>query len=140
MKFAVAILICTFIVLACAARDRKKDKEDYEKFKKVHGKKTRANQAEEDAKLASWVETNEFIAKHNKRHKEGKETFEVGSNFFDNWLPDQISAFNNLQQPPEKRALPVIAATAYAAGPAAVDWRATRTLPIRNQGQCGSCW
>jgi len=140
MKFAVAILVCALIVLAYAARDKKKDKEDYEKYKKVHGKKTRVNQTEEDAKLARWVETTELIAKHNQRHKEGKETFELGSNFFDNWTPDQISAFNNLKQAPQKRALPLATATAYPAGPAAVDWRSTRTLPIRNQGNCGSCW
>ena len=67
-------------------------------------------------------------------------TFTVGHNFMSTWTHDEYKQMLGAKIPENYTAENVVELSVEAA-PAAVDWRTKGVVnPVKNQGQCGSCW
>ena len=115
--------------------------EEFNQWKINHGKSYSADL--EERKFATWMENRDFVMQHNIRYLGGEETFTVEMNKFAD-LTETEFANQWLMQPIDlaapKRCDP---SPGFEAGdnPASVDWRTKGYVtPIKNQGQCGSCW
>merc|ERR1719183_1464981 len=100
--------------------------------------------SEVDAKFAQWVKNDEFIASTNAKSL----TYTVGHNeFSDMAWEDFREVYTGYKDSAKylRRTKNVnealLDADAQAAAPASVDWTTKNAVtPIKNQGQCGSCW
>jgi cathepsin L len=115
--------------------------QQFSEFKKIHGK-SYASPEEELARFGIFHENLKFIAAHNARHAEGLETFTVGVNRFADMTNEEYVQW--LGAPQEARfgnASTYLSPSNLAALPAEVDWRSKGLVtPVKDQGQCGSCW
>jgi len=112
-------------------------RQDFEKYKAKFGKSYGSEQ-EEERRYALFAAALERIAEGNKRN--GAPVF--GLNYMSDRTPEEsyqrgrkghgdTSFFNKA---------PVLNTTIVAL-PKDIDWRLTRAVtPVKNQGQCGSCW
>jgi C1A family cysteine protease len=100
--------------------------------------------SEVDAKFAQWVKNDEFIASTNAKSL----TYTVGHNeFSDMAWEDFREVYTGYKDSAKylRRTKNVnealLDADAQAAAPASVDWTTKNAVtPVKNQGQCGSCW
>merc|ERR1719171_2841912 len=100
--------------------------------------------SEVDAKFAQWVKNDEFIASTNAKSL----SYTVGHNeFSDMAWEDFREVYTGYKDSAKylRRTKNVnndlSDADAKAAAPASVDWTTKNAVtPVKNQGQCGSCW
>ena len=138
MKFSLFLIALTF----CAANAFDAE---WAAFKLKHGK-TYVNSVEDATRFKIWKSNSAFVSKHNEEYKLGKHTFFVGMNQFADLTTNEFAAmfngFNASLRLANKRP------TAFFDGkniqdpvPDSVDWRDKGYVtPVKNQGQCGSCW
>jgi C1A family cysteine protease len=109
----------------------------FAEFKQTYGKVYTA--AEEAVRFQVFQDNLEFINTHNAEAAAGKHTFTVGINQFADLTLAEFKAaylrpFNSTRARNEV-VLP------EGAAPSEVDWRTKGAVtPIKDQGQCGSCW
>jgi len=134
MNFAI---LCALVAVASARSVEHLSGSQFRAFKAEFGKTYSAE--EEATRAAVFADNLVFIAKHNARFEAGLETYTVGVNQFadmsnEEWRATrQLSAFKR-EAPRDELRLPEVAADA-------VDWRKKGAVtPVKNQGQCGSCW
>merc|ERR1719223_1137946 len=100
--------------------------------------------SEVDAKFAQWVKNDKFIAETNAASL----SYTVGHNeFSDMAWEDFREVYTGYKDSAKylRRTKNVntalLDADAQAAAPASVDWTTKNAVtPVKNQGQCGSCW
>ena len=90
-----------------------------------------------------WEANLKFINKHNLEHSLGKHTFTVAMNKYGDMTNKEfVSLMNkfNISSASQKRnGIQYVPSNVEI--PDSVDWRAKGYVnPIRDQGQCGSCW
>jgi len=102
-------------------------------WKNAHGKKYSAN--EEKRKLAIWYENYKKIMTHNMRDDK---TYEMGFNQFTDLSSEEFKALYLTLKPNETYNPKTLDDSNT---PDSVDWRNKGAVtPVKNQGQCGSCW
>lgn len=140
MKTLVAFLCC---VAAAAAFPATKEEQNLEwsAWKKFHGK-TYSSETEETFRSGIWLNNMKIIEKHNadKRH-----TYTLGMNQFgDLTLNEYKLLFLGLRGHYSNDTESVGSTYLEPSNvklPATVDWRTKGYVtPVKNQGQCGSCW
>lgn len=113
------------------------------KLFKLSFKKEYESEALENLRRNVFLDNKRAIDEHNARYEEGKVSFKMGLNQFSDMTLKEFSDTNNGFRMPGKSSLPVWSEAAATVKdlPDYVDWRRNNMVtPVKNQGQCGSCW
>nr|BAN20187.1 cathepsin L [Riptortus pedestris] len=112
--------------------------QEWERFKTTYGK-SYPHKEEELYRQQVFVNNFRSIQAHNKKYEEGKTTFTLKINKFADLTSEEFRKLYNGY----KGKTPSSQVYTDEGGdlPASVDWRPKGAVtPIKNQGQCGSCW
>jgi len=130
-----------FILVACLVAVAVARNAEFETFKARFGK-TYKSQFEEKYRLGVFEKNLELIKEHNQKFEQGKTTFTLAVNQFADLTAEEHQKQNNNLIP---RASNYVSKNVYVpsgkVGAATVDWRDSDIVtPVKDQGQCGSCW
>jgi len=136
-------IVTVFVALALSSATPVEDnfEAEWAQFKVTHGKKY-SGEAEEYLRKLIYQGNKEKVAVHNAEAKAGKHSFTMEMNQFGDMLTSEFSKMmNRYSAPTSTGARATFVPKADASLPDNVDWRSKGLVsPIKNQGQCGSCW
>jgi cathepsin L len=139
MKSFTAILL--FAVLCGTALAYKHSLDGHwETFKKVYEKQYSGR--EELVRRQAWERNVAEIFKHNLEYDLGQHSFRKGLNeYADMTHQEFVQTLNGLRGSSKSQPTSTFIPPSNLDLPATVDWRKQGLVtPIKNQGQCGSCW
>jgi len=146
MYYVAILAACAGLALSNPAAVRMPNEEfnfHWELFKSTY-EKTYADVNEETTRRLIWEDHLALIASHNREHDLGLHTYTLGINKYADMSNEEfVRVLNGYKQslanPSDVRT--TFVAPNYVALPDSVDWRTQGYVtPIKDQGQCGSCW
>jgi cathepsin L len=141
----VVIALCVLFVGAYCVPMLDEHNEQWALFKRVHEKQYNSVE-EESIRRGIWEANLAKIQKHNVEADLGLHTYTLGMNKFGDMTNEefrkQMNGFKmNAKVDSSDYDRHTFLAPSNIAVPAAVDWRKEGYVtPIKDQGQCGSCW
>jgi len=134
-------VILLLIVAVAAKENAFHPSPDWISFKTVHGK-IYASIEEETTRYGIYADNLGFIENHNKEYVAGRKSFQLGMNRFGDWTNDEFKAkMNGYKRPATNTSSNLFVAPNNVAIPDWVDWSQQGLVtPVKDQGQCGSCW
>lgn len=115
--------------------------ESWETFKNTHGKKYKSEQ-EEKAKFGIFMENVNMIESHNWKFHNGHATYWLAVNHFTDLTNKEYQILHGFNKPNGKKTRNCKQYRPSTKDvPEEMDWRTKGLVtPVKNQGQCGSCW
>ncbi|XP_060553709.1 procathepsin L-like [Ruditapes philippinarum] len=142
--FRVTVAVCIIAAVFGAPFDKSLDSE-WEAYKVTH-KKNYVSKEEESLRRLLWEDNLQYVQSHNLQADRGVHTFWLGMNeYADMGVKEFVAVMNGYKH----NATAVSRCGHYMTPnnievsdlPDTVDWRDKGYVtPIKNQGQCGSCW
>lgn len=151
---SVAILLPLLLVVVSAATTTYRDvlNEEWNEFKEAHNKSYK-DKTEDNYRFKVFMENKLKIARHNRRQANGLHSFTLGLNKYADMTPQEFKRVLNGFKPSLKMRSNDIVHPAVVVEtsellsdddeeiPRHIDWRQHGFVtPIKDQGQCGSCW
>ncbi|XP_054277766.1 procathepsin L-like isoform X3 [Macrosteles quadrilineatus] len=118
------------------------DEAQWELFKIEH-ERVYGDEKEEYTRKEIFMNNLNFIREHNKKYERGEVTFTVGVNQFADMTNEEFrQRMNGFRMPEDYQSSGAkFEIDEYLEAPKTVDWRKKGAVtPIKDQGQCGSCW
>jgi len=142
MKAVIALCVL-FVGAYCAPMLDEQLGSHWALFKNVHGKQY-SSVEEESGRRAIWEANVAKIRKHNLEADMGLHTYTLGMNRFGDMTNEEFRAQMNgfkVTTTTDNFDRHTFLAPSNVVIPAAVDWRKEGYVtPVKDQGQCGSCW
>jgi len=125
--------------------------EEWETFKMTHGK-AYDTKTEDNFRLKIFMENKAKIERHNRKAASGRHTYQLKMNQYGDMLHHEfVATMNGFQMRKNLTGvgagMPAIVGATFLMPahveslPTNVDWREHGAVtPVKNQGQCGSCW
>ncbi|XP_069817864.1 procathepsin L isoform X2 [Dendropsophus ebraccatus] len=139
MLYILSIGLCLATVLAAPGIDPTLN-EYWEQYLTFHAKSYGAKEASWRRML--WEKNLKMIEMHNMEYSMGKHTYRLGMNHFGDMTLEEFQQVMNgyKHKPDRKRGSTFMSPNNYEP-PKSVDWRKEGYVtPVKDQGQCGSCW
>jgi len=141
MKVVTLSVILALAVSLSAAASVKLGNQDWELFKRTHGKNYTV--VEDIIRLEIFLKNVEKIAEHNLRYEKGEVSYFLGMNQYGdlahNEFVGQLNGYKSAGL--AKKAARTFMKPENFQAPASLDWRTKGFVtPVNNQGPCGSCW
>ncbi|KAL3211342.1 hypothetical protein MRX96_036465 [Rhipicephalus microplus] len=136
-------VLCAIVAVTVAASSQEILRTQWEAFKTTH-KKTYQSHMEELLRFKIFTENSLIIAKHNAKYAKGLVSYKLGMNQFGDLLAHEFARIFNGHHGTRKTGGSTFLPPANvndSSLPKAVDWRKKGAVtPVKDQGQCGSCW
>ncbi|XP_022414605.1 cathepsin L2 [Monodon monoceros] len=130
--------LCLGIASAAPKLDQMLDAHWYQ-WKATHGRLYGMN--EEGWRRAVWEKNMKMIDLHNQEYSQGKHGFTMAMNAFGDMTSEEFKQVMNGFQNQKHKKGKVFHEPLFLEVPKSVDWtKKGYVTPVKNQGQCGSCW
>ncbi|XP_044520148.1 procathepsin L-like [Gracilinanus agilis] len=136
--FLCLLSLCWGLSYCLFPRNEKLDAE-WKAWKTTYGRNY--SEKEDSYRRRVWEKNLKLINEHNRLYKEGKKSYFMGMNQFGDMTDKEFENRLNLHVTPVKTRRIYRSKRAFHYLPKSVDWRKHGFVtPVRNQGECGSCW